>query len=64
MDEIICLTLAGGSALFIRREAVIAAHAVVPGEADSRARSRVYLSNGASLFVREPPDACVLDGDS
>lgn len=58
------LTLAGGSALFIRRDCVIAAHVVVPGEADPRARSRVYLSNGATLFVQEPPDACVLDGDS
>lgn len=63
MDEIICLTLAGGSPLFVRKHAVIAAHAVVPGEADSRAKSKIYLSNGNHVFVREAPDECVLIGD-
>jgi hypothetical protein len=62
VDEIICLTLAGGKPLFVRCHCVIAAHEVVGAEADPRAKSKIYLSNGASLFVREPPDACVLDG--
>jgi hypothetical protein len=61
MDEIICLTLAGGAVLFVRRHCVIAAHQVVPGEADSRAKSKLYLSNGNHLFVREMPDECVLE---
>jgi hypothetical protein len=64
VDEVICLTLAGGDVLFIRRHCVIAAHLVVPGEADSRAKSKIYLSNGNHLFVREAPDECVLEKDN
>jgi hypothetical protein len=53
--DVIYLTLAGGNDLLVLRACVIAAHAVVPGEADPKAKSRVYLSNGATLFVQETP---------
>jgi hypothetical protein len=59
MDEIIALTLAGGKPLLVRRQCVIAAHQVLPGEADPKATSKVYLSNGASLYVRELPEECL-----
>ncbi len=53
--------MADGKPLLVRAINVIAAHAVIPGEADPDARSRIYLSNGASLFVQEMPHDCVLD---
>lgn len=56
MNRIISLTLAGGKPLLVRLDCVIAAHDVVRGEADARANTQIYLSNGAKLFVRESAD--------
>lgn len=59
-DPVIHLTLAGGSPLVVRRELVIAAHIPVKGDlGPTGANAKIYLSNGATLFVRETPEEAV-----
>ena len=58
-DEILTLTLAGGKPILVRKLNIIAAHEPVEGETHVGGKTKVYLSSGATLFVREPPDFCV-----
>jgi hypothetical protein len=44
----------------VRRELVIAAHIPVKGDlGPTGANAKIYLSNGATLFVRETPEEAV-----
>lgn len=58
-DEILTLTLAGGKPFVVRKFNIIAAHEPVEGETHAGGKTKVYLSSGVTIFVREPPDFVV-----
>jgi hypothetical protein len=58
-DEVIHLTLAGGKTLRIRKLNVIAAHEATPGESHAGGKTKIYLSSGKDMFVREDAEDCV-----
>lgn len=59
--EIIHLTLAGGKPFRVRKENVIAAHEALPSETTPEGKTKIYLSSGGIMFVRESPEEAVLE---
>lgn len=60
-DEVIHLTLAGGKTLRIRKLNVIAAHEAMPSETIEEGDTKIYLSSGVAMFIRESPEDAVLE---
>jgi hypothetical protein len=58
-DEVIHLTMAGGKTLRIRKLNVIAAHEAEPSETHSKGKTKIYLSSGKDMFVRDDVEDCV-----
>ena len=58
-DEILILTLAGGKPFVVRKLNIIAAHEPVEGETHVGGKTKVYLSSGVTILVREPPEFVV-----
>lgn len=65
-SRVIELTLPSGRILRIRKENIIAAHEALPAEMTpssedpSPGETKIYLSNGITLYVRESPEESVI----
>ena len=58
-DEILHLTLAGGKRLRVRKFNIIAAHEAMPAETIDEGETKIYLSSGVTMFIRESVEQAV-----
>jgi hypothetical protein len=57
--DVIHLTLAGGQLLRVRKLNVIAGHEATASETHPGGKTKIYLSSGQELFVRDDVQDCV-----